>query len=745
MTATGAEPIVQHSIARELAFAAAVFAAAATFGAWHIRLVRQGPQVFTPYDHNFATPALAFGLALGTLTVLGYGLCRRVSSPAIGLIAAFAIMTSPLQLYTLPSLEHDYVKSIFIVAAALILSFVVAHLTSSRRLVYLAASGGLVLGVGFYFRQDVVLHAAVFAGALLLLPAKPALIQVKTRLIAVLVFSMTFGVTRTIVKEGANALSFGPVAAYAGLLTPLDAGMAVSRPVYDAGYKWIDQYVFAMPSAHASLVHGVSRPANSLPAIARDSVEFVIDVDAVTPADVLVRAYASTVQVLDIPFRYVLAPPGVPPAIRVLYGWRGAIAEAPVGTGAVMVGAALAIVAAGDLWLATVLLGIVLYVGGYPSLHYQGRHFFHAELVTWIAFCYLLRQLLRVLRESARPEWRRTTRAALFTGAAFALLVLPLLGLRIYQTAHLRSLFAEYVAAPALALEVTRTSIANDRLLIADPSLLPAPPAGEVDAAFLIAAFDARRCDGRAITTVIRYDYEPRLEAPGRRQDFSRTIRLHLEQREGDLRELMFIALAGREAYGWFGQKGYTRFAGLEMSLSDSACFSGLRRVTDTTGFPVVLDAQTPEAGSPLFQQFVPWEISDPSPPASGVNDPELTGLHYSGHITNMSISTYTANERYYSYGDPPDIATTSEASRARGDRLFLEGRLGTGGFTLHLLRGGRSEAEVVVTAPGRFRAVLEVPEDGSYAVGVSSNVDGFTSLEERFVIERAIWNRRHR
>jgi hypothetical protein len=274
-------------------------------------------------------------------------------------------------------------------------------------------------------------------------------------------------------------------------------------------------------------------------------------------------------------------------------------------------------------------------------------------------------------------------------------------------------------------------------------------------AGFLIADFDARACDGRDIAPVFRYDYAPRDAAPGRRQDFSWTVHLRLDAKDGARESIALVALSVREGYGWFGQEGYSRFDGVEMAAADTACFSGMRHVKETAGAPVLFNVQGLRASRTLYQQFVPWEIVRPALPPSplGIAIGEVAFRHpaldvtprvvaFTGHITSMTTSMYPANERYYSYGDPPDLLATRAERRARGDRLVVEGWVGTGGLTLDLRRDGRRERAVAVTTPGRFSAMLAVPEDGAYAVGISSNIDGFSSLEERFAIDRAQWIR---
>ena len=118
----------------------------------------------------------------------------------------------------------------------------------------------------------------------------------------------------------------------------------------------------------------------------------------------------------------------------------------------------------------------------------------------------------------------------------------------------------------------------------------------------------------------------------------------------------------------------------------------------------------------------------------------DASGWHIHGHITTMSLSTYTANARYVEMPDEPDLLEARAFERLAGDRFLVSGRLGAGGLTVELIDddGGRIIRPVVV--PGDFSEVLEVPRAGDYRVAIRSNVDGFTSLEERVFLDRMEW-----
>jgi len=143
--------------------------------------------------------------------------------------------------------------------------------------------------------------------------------------------------------------------------------------------------------------------------------------------------------VIDAPFPWHDAP--LPNAQRWLYRPRGAVLKSMAGTARLATLVAIVILGAYSLRLGLAALLFVLYFGGYPALQFANRHYFHLEFIGWWAMAFVLTQLVRVIRRSeardlpsTRGDWLRlAVDSARFAAIAAAILVTPLVLLRVYQ------------------------------------------------------------------------------------------------------------------------------------------------------------------------------------------------------------------------------------------------------------------------------------------------------------------------
>src|SRR6185436_13700026 len=92
---------------------------------------------------------------------------RLAMGRALAAAAALAIMVSALHLGNLPGLR-DYAKAPFILGLLLIAAHLAARSGRPRSPAVLAAIFGATLGIGFGFRNDIVVVVPVFVVALLL-------------------------------------------------------------------------------------------------------------------------------------------------------------------------------------------------------------------------------------------------------------------------------------------------------------------------------------------------------------------------------------------------------------------------------------------------------------------------------------------------------------------------------------------------------------------------------------------------
>src|SRR5262249_4349194 len=242
------------------------------------------------------------------------------------------------------------------------------------------------------------------------------------------------------------------------------------------------------------------------------------------PADMLVRAYASVLRVVDVPFHVGTYTAVVPYGLanpRLISAYKNTTQlNALAGLGVVSVALALTIISSRSVRAAVVLLALLIYFAGYPALQFQIRHFFHLEFIAWWAMAFVIDRavvapaLLRRLR--ADPgAWRPSARVAavrvlVFAGIAVLGLAGPVWALRAYQTMHVQRLVGrEYLGAQPRPVATVPAMAADGRVLLDMSGLWSSlDPRETVATAYLVVELSSARCDALFWRARYRYDAE---------------------------------------------------------------------------------------------------------------------------------------------------------------------------------------------------------------------------------------------
>ena len=105
--------------------------------------------------------AVLLGLLYAVSAVAVYGVFRLAMNRASAAAGALILTVSPLQLRFLPELR-DYAKAPFILTLILMLGLLVARPFTPRRLLALAMGYGAIMGIGFGFRNDLLINVLPF-------------------------------------------------------------------------------------------------------------------------------------------------------------------------------------------------------------------------------------------------------------------------------------------------------------------------------------------------------------------------------------------------------------------------------------------------------------------------------------------------------------------------------------------------------------------------------------------------------
>jgi hypothetical protein len=526
-----------------------------------------------------------FGVLLGGSAALAYALCRLAMGRVLALITVAGLATSTLHLWYVPQLR-DFAKEPFTLALFYVIALLVTLPVQTAWVMLLGAVYGVVLAIAYGFRSDFLIDIPLFVIALALFLDGGPLRRWRLKLATLAVFAASFltvgwPVLTSVAREGGCQWH----TAILGAQTWFDEKLAVASPVYDTGYMYADGYVYAQVANLAAR----TRPPH--PRIAYCSPEY--DVASGTylrtlvttfPADFVTRAYASARTLAEAPFLAV--DPPIKAWMSTLFQMRRTLMKPLRGLGIWMAALAILLAAAKSVRLGLFVLTAALYVGGYPALQFAARHYFHLEILAWLAAGFVLQEIVRMAwtwwctrRVDMQALRVAVKRMAVVAACALAVIVVPLQSLRLYQAATVRPLLASYIAAPRSPLK--GTSAPSDLVAIESRSI------GPFDSDVIEVDVDRERCAGDASLSFV---YDPAYPA----SDYSRTVRLPPARALG-VTHVVFTA--------------YEHFHGVTFPQTMAACVVGAYRLTDLRPYDVLVDATLPPGWDqgPLYQRLAGW------------------------------------------------------------------------------------------------------------------------------------------
>lgn len=778
----------------DIELAASLYCISLFAGAHYVYMVRQtGSTLFyaatvDPFRYvpvrSVVDAIYPYGILFGSVVALAYGIFRLGMGRGLSLIGALAFMSSPIHLFNLvPSVGRAYSKAPFVLAVVFIMGLLLSKPWNYHRAFLLSVLGGVVVGIGVWIREDLMLFAVPFLAILFFFPTGPFLADMKSKVAAALFFVLPFLFISLPVFNQSASRGMQPVVG--GFMSPMNDRLSVTTPGYDWGHLLLDEYMFdisrVQTKRQSSLVMTDSENTR-----ANDGLDYIMAIARNFPADMVTRTYAAILKVLDLPFTYILPPPGLTnPVLTTIYDWRGAILDRLAGTGIWIAGMALLFISAQSLRKATFCLFLLVYCAGYPVLQFLGKHYFFWEIIAWWMLGFLVQQgVSLIMQVCARglksPEahtfgayslirvWPSMQRALVFGVGALMILVLPLMGLRQYQAWHVKNLLREYALAETENLSLVRLPVGNSRVLVTSPEHFQLTPRESVSVEYLVAEFSAEHCNCATVWPVFRYG----MSVVTGRPDFSRSISVDLaDSRETGTR--LFLPVISSP---------YSAYKGIEFPLEQADCLRRVSRVKDTSLFPILLTVQLPLSQSPvaLHQTMAAWEANDlhtvptslsPSTVSTLLGEQvlplTLDDLAFRADIVHGGAGQWEvkgyANPQADPYDYPAanrsasvlamasfadvnvakvdtDLILTKEMILKRQAYFVAEGVLYTGGVTFGLITKGRTAGSVNVTSRGPFTVVIQVPDDGLYTLGLANNLDGYTSLENRFVMTRFGW-----
>jgi hypothetical protein len=527
----------------------------------------------------------AFGVLFGASSALAYGLCRLAMGRALALIAVAGVATSPLHLSNMPHLR-DFAKEPLTLALFFLLALLVVRPVRRAWVVGLSAAYGVVLGIAYGFRSDFLIDIPLLVITLALFLEGGLRRHLKTKAAACAAFAASFVIAgwpmlTSVYRNGGCQWH----ASILGLQSFFDRPLGVEPASYDFGYMYSDGYAYEQVTTFAA------RTSPPEPTILYCSHEYDVQsarylraLIGTFPADFVTRAYASARTLAEGPFLQVGTPlehwmPGV-------FAARMTLMSALRGAGLWLVLAAIACAAAVSLRIGLFLLTVALYVGGYPSVQFAPRHYFHLEVLVWIAAGAVAQTAIvaawrwsSISRPALRVAGRRVGVMAI---CALTIVAIPLVSFRVLQTRRVRTLLSSYVTSPRTAL--TLSSSPNDDVVVLR-SGATAPRDGDM----IEVDVDRPACGSRAALT---FAYDP--ASP--EVVFTHTVDLPDVSGESGTTRVFLVV--------------FEHFAGVQFPRSMANCVGGAYRLSAPERFDLLVDATLPPdwATEPLHQRLARWE-----------------------------------------------------------------------------------------------------------------------------------------
>lgn len=532
-----------------------------------------------------------FGLLFGISITLIYAIARLGMDRVLGVVVAAGVAVSTLHLQNLPHLR-DYAKEPFTLALFFILGLLVSGTSGFRRVVGLSAMYGVVLGFAYGFRTDFLVNVPLLFLTLALFLEGGLLQNIKTKLAAAAACLLAFVIVgwpiiSSVYREGGCQWHV----VLLGLQTQFDDNLAVDRAPYDFGYAYADGYIDSTIKAFTTRTSPAHPPLKFCThEYDTQTAQYLTQLVTRFPADFMTRALASMRMIAELPFLWWLPP--MPNWVPGLYLQRQAWFWPMKLTGRWFLGAAVLLLAAGNLRLACFAVFFFLYVGGYPALQFADRHYFHLEFITWWAMGFLVYQVVAGIWRLVRGRWRLSWREPLMGFARMAavaagvclLVTAPLAVLRAYQGKRAASLLSSYIAAPKTRLMQGAGSDVADA-----PIALPPVAANWSD--FLEVDVDAQAC---APSTQIAFRYDRQFPA----DDYTHVVKLAAvkgaKPAAGTTR--IFTAV-------------FRHATAVELADGGPHCTMTAYRIDDVRPFPLLLDATLPANWEqlPLYQRLADW------------------------------------------------------------------------------------------------------------------------------------------
>jgi hypothetical protein len=531
--------------------------------------------------------AIVFG---GVTAVSLYGLLRLVAARWIAAAVSLLLIASPANLTYLLGLR-DYSKTPFLLASIFILATLVARPMTRTATIAGAALFGAVVGVGFGFRADlfVMVPFGVFVVAFFLPGAlRTHLLRNAAAMAAIL---LAFILAAWPAMKGLSGLGCQYHLPLLGLTTPFTVDLGLEPGSYQFGDRFLDPFVDLKVGDYANRVLGRPVPPYCSPGYDQSSRELLMRLATTFPADIVARAYGSILTILKLSL--TIPQPGTPTPfpIGAVYHLLNVVTRTIAFSGPILMGLAIGLAWATSPRIGIALAIFVLFLGGYPGIEFEQRHWFPLRFMPWWAALFVISGVMHARARGWSSD--EAVRGCVGIVATGAVLGLTLVATRMVQARTVASLAAGYDAAKTEALSITRAGSAVD-VGWHPEDYGPSPEHRSSD--LLVVTVDPARCVGAApIQLRTRYEFD------NPAHDLSNTIVID-RPRAGGRPARVFVPVFAQT----HEEQPYLRFTGFEAIGSPADCVGRVDRVVDRGALALWIEMQMPDdpRDRRLYQTF---------------------------------------------------------------------------------------------------------------------------------------------
>jgi hypothetical protein len=656
-----------------------------------------------------------YALLYGISSAAVYGVFRLGMGKALAAGLAILIVFSPLQLNNLPHLR-DYAKAPFILAIVFLLGALVKYSLVPKKTLLTSALLGAVLGVGIGFRMDLLVFIPAVFFTLAFFTPSGTISNIGVRVRAMGVFVLAFASLGwpilIAMQDGGNTFHV----ILLGLFSPFDLALNVQpSPVYEWGYLYHDVYASEVLNSYAHRLWNIGTPLRlATAAYDQAGMAYYYEIFRQFPADLVTRSLAAILKVVQ-----------TTGAERLPQWVDGFLPIAML--------MSLLVLAIYSLRYAVFLLVAVVFLGGYPSLQFSERHYFHLQIVPLFFIGFLGQQVLeqnwRLLRQFGSGAVLRVGKLLIMLLALFV----AYWALREYQQGSVAALLQKYadLKYEEDMFEVSRNL--TDRTARLRPLFLIRSASNDQ---FPLRTdywrLELGRCGQRSVNIEIKFRYsDPWFSF------FSRPVILDARTQNS----YIFHTYSFTSKYGVF--PGFLLFDGIDISEDDLPCIRRFGRLTEFESLPLLLNLTFMDGWKQqtLYQSIgrKNGEFDAKRVGVSLFTFPERLALgenvedellrrisHIAPSMRIVDKSAAIAEGVLTVKGDAPSAfgyALQLPAESSDGGRyLVAEGEVFDGGLTLGLLKNSQWAAQTSVTTAGKFRIVMK-PEAGDYTAILAHNV----------------------